>query len=685
MGLSLLAPLFLAGLAAIAVPIYVHLTHRERREPVRFPSLMFLRRIPFRTTKKQRIRHWGLFVLRVLALALLVAAFSRPLLDRGSLGISVLGSARDVVILLDRSLSMSVGDRWSRATDAVADVAAGLGEADRATLIAYAERAVALTERTNDAGTLRSAAAMLRPGGGRTSAGPAVRLARDILDPSEFPVREVVVISDFQQIGAPGPDEDRLPAGAIVTVVDVSDGTEPANVSVDVVELDRVSSNARDRVTATARLSNRGPAVTTPASVDLVLDGAVVATQRVALPAGETRPVTLTADVPPGRTMVGAVRVAADAYPADDALRFVLEPVDPIAVLVLGDPQAGEDGLYLDRALALAEDPPFEVTSLPIARASAATIGDAEVVVLNDVPYPGGALGRALATFAQAGGGLWVVFGRRHGAESWSAEGVALAGSRPGSLVDRVAAAGGTMSILHYDHPLFAPFAEPRSGDFSSARFFRYRVHDVPEDAVVLARFDDGSVALSERPVGAGRVVAWTAGLANEWNDLPIKPVFLPFVHETIRYLARYQPEPAWRVAGSVLGGADLAAIEGDPVLERPDGRRTRLSDGGPDALILDEPGVYTLRSLGGRGDARAIAVNADPRESDLRRGDPEEIASGMAPIDPGAERRGELAAALTPAEKERRQGLWWYLLLTVLVLSIVEGGLARRAGRVAR
>ena len=53
--MAFLAPLFLAGLLALAVPLLVHLTHRQRREPVPFPSLMFLRRIEFRTTRRQRI------------------------------------------------------------------------------------------------------------------------------------------------------------------------------------------------------------------------------------------------------------------------------------------------------------------------------------------------------------------------------------------------------------------------------------------------------------------------------------------------------------------------------------------------------------------------------------------------------------------------------------------------------
>ena len=45
--MGLLAPLFLLGLAGLVVPIVVHLTEKQRRKVVDFPSLMFLRKIPF--------------------------------------------------------------------------------------------------------------------------------------------------------------------------------------------------------------------------------------------------------------------------------------------------------------------------------------------------------------------------------------------------------------------------------------------------------------------------------------------------------------------------------------------------------------------------------------------------------------------------------------------------------------
>ena len=75
--MAFLAPLFLAALAAIAVPIWVHMIQRERRDLIEFPSLMFIRRIPYESVERRRIHNWWLLALRVAALGLIVLAFAR--------------------------------------------------------------------------------------------------------------------------------------------------------------------------------------------------------------------------------------------------------------------------------------------------------------------------------------------------------------------------------------------------------------------------------------------------------------------------------------------------------------------------------------------------------------------------------------------------------------------------------
>ena len=58
--MGLLAPLFLLAAVGLAVPIIIHMIQRERKEVVEFPSLMFVRKIPFHSFRRQRIRNWFL-------------------------------------------------------------------------------------------------------------------------------------------------------------------------------------------------------------------------------------------------------------------------------------------------------------------------------------------------------------------------------------------------------------------------------------------------------------------------------------------------------------------------------------------------------------------------------------------------------------------------------------------------
>ena len=105
MSLAFLVPLFLLGFAGVVVPIVVHLTRRQRKNVVHFPSLMFLEKIPYQEQRRRRIQHWFLLSLRAVALALVAAAFARPFLDQSSGMALGSGGPREIVVLLDRPYS----------------------------------------------------------------------------------------------------------------------------------------------------------------------------------------------------------------------------------------------------------------------------------------------------------------------------------------------------------------------------------------------------------------------------------------------------------------------------------------------------------------------------------------------------------------------------------------------------
>src|SRR6185369_16962104 len=182
--MSFLTPLFLAGLGAIAIPVLIHLIQRERKRVVEFPSLMFVRRIPYQSVRRRRIRHWALLLMRAAAIVLIVAAFARPFLHQGTVAAAVGGGAREVVILLDQSASMGYGDHWTRAKDAARSTVRGIGANDRATLVLFGKNAEENMRATADRTRLEAAINAAKVTSGATRYGPALKLAESILSRS---------------------------------------------------------------------------------------------------------------------------------------------------------------------------------------------------------------------------------------------------------------------------------------------------------------------------------------------------------------------------------------------------------------------------------------------------------------------------------------------------------------------
>src|SRR3984957_4207523 len=139
--MSWIYPLFLTGLVALAAPLLIHLLMKVQGRKIPFSTLRF-----FTTTQgtrgKKKIRHWLLLLMRLLIVALLVAAFARPFWPTIGSGHSPPQQQRAVVILLDRSASMQArgsdqtGDtRWNAAVLATRKILEGLLATDHAAIV----------------------------------------------------------------------------------------------------------------------------------------------------------------------------------------------------------------------------------------------------------------------------------------------------------------------------------------------------------------------------------------------------------------------------------------------------------------------------------------------------------------------------------------------------------------------
>jgi hypothetical protein len=677
--MAFLTPLLLVALAGLAIPVLLHLIQKERKNVVQFPSLMFLRRIPYQSVQRRRIRHWLLLMMRLAALALIVFAFARPFLKRQDFGAAGASGAREVVVLLDRSYSMGYGDHWQRALDAVRETIDGLRGSDRGSIVLFASGSEVAVRSTGDKRRLLAAIASMESGAGATRYGPALKLAGSILAESALPRREAVLISDFQRAGWQGAEGVRLPDGAVLTAVPITE-TGSANLAVTPVSLQRTLFEGQERVTVTAGVINHAGTAAGSVDVALELGDRAIQTRQVSLEANGSASVTFEPVTLTGPNMKATVRLASDALLRDNAFHFVLTPENPIRVIIAeraGSPR--ETSLYLSRALALGESPRFEASTAPADSISADALSRASVLILNDVAVAPSTAER-IRQFVEKGGGLFVVLGDRG---TWPE----IPDIMPAALaapVDRSSGAAARLGALEYGHPVFEIFRAPRTGDFSTARFYGYRGTTPVPGAQVIARYDDGGAALLERKVGSGRVLLWTSTLDLYWNDLAVKPVYLPFVHRVIRHLGGYREPAPWRTVGDVVEPAHEAGLQGsaaDPRLViTPSGQRVTLDEEGPDVLELLEQGFYEVRTTDREADtAVVVASNVELTESDLTGMDPEEVVAAAMGRAGGA---GGTDTPATPSDEaqEAAQRIWWYLLFAGLLLLAGETIVANRS-----
>jgi hypothetical protein len=681
-----LTPLFLIGLGALAVPVLVHLIQRERKRVVEFPSLMFVRRIPYQSVRRRRIRHWALLLLRAAALALIVLAFARPFLrQRASAAVAIVG-VREIVILLDQSASMGYGDHWTRAQDAARAVVRGMGNGDRATLVLFAKNAEENMRATPDRVRLEAAIGAAKVTAGATRYGPAIKLGESILARSTVKRREAVIISDFQKSGWTGSEEARFPEGMTLSTVSVA-SPHPANLAVPSVSFARAPFSGQERITVTAGLSNKGDEALRDVPVTLEVDGHEIESQRANVQAHASSSVTFTQFTLSGPNVRGTVRAGSDPMPADNVFHFVLTPSQPVSLVVIdnGSPEAS---LFMSKALAIGTTPTFQVETVSASRAVPASFDKRSVAIFNDTMFPPAASGGVLKRFVERGGGLLIVAGDH---TTWPAGEAGLFPGKLGPPVNRTSGRSGSLGYLDYGHAVFEVFKAPRSGDFSAAHIFQYRtVEPAPGDRVI-ARFDDGAVAAVERKVGAGRIIVWTSTLDDTWTDIAVKPVFLPLVHQLVRYVAHYEQPTSWMTVGQVIDvNARARGARADRVVVTPSGQRLTQMPAGeePNAsgiVELSEQGFYEVRDAGtaAAGRPEAVAVNLDPAESDLAPLDPGELVASVtghaAQVEPSA---SAAEATVTLEETERRQSLWWYLLLGGLLLLAAETAIANRLSR---
>ncbi|QEG41436.1 BatA domain-containing protein [Roseimaritima ulvae] len=716
--MSLLAPFYFLGAAAIGLPILFHLVRRRPKQRMAFSSLMFLRPAPPRLTRRSRLDDLLLLLMRALAILLVAAAFTRPFF-RSAASTQWEPPGRDLLILVDTSASMRQAGVWDDVLETVEQTLEDLKPQDRVGLMSFDRQPTTLVDVAIAADELSHADAVvaamktLQPTWYDSDLGLALATAADQLnglggEQARLSRKVIVLVSDLQSGSRldmlqsyPWPPDVRLriepttPAdsgNASVTVLEPTEEPETPGVEPDPQRRVRVFNSP---LSTAAQFTLHWVD-----AKDQPLDTASVSAN---VPPGEMRVFRM----PTQPADAVAVQLVGDAQDFDN--RSYVSAPEPVnkRLLFLGDSSAEPRerlSYYLQQASfdTALQTIQFEKLSPDAAELETLSVNEVALVVVAE-PYSNAAAER-LDDLLRAGGRVLCVLSEPVQASSDAQRLINRLTTGDTSSADedvdeneddderkraiRIREADerdySLLVDIDFRDPLFSIFADPRFSDFSKIRVWSHRTVEVDasSDWQTLARFDDGAPALLRLDVGDGQLLLLTTGWQPTASQLALSTKFLPLIARMMDPTAGESKPRTQYTVGDPLQDAWRAFS----TWQGPDGRVETIR---PTATDMTDwfatPGLY---HFAGDGLQQTVAFNIDARESETQPIDADKLETmgiRLSSHELTDEQLAEQKRQMRDVELEENQQWWRWLVLSALGLLLTEswwaGWRARRLG----
>lgn len=548
--MSFLNPIFLFALAAVGLPLVIHLLNLRKPKRVQFSTLAFFKELQKTTIRKIKIKRWLLLMLRLLAIACLAMVLARPFLPPAlSTGASS-NQPTVYAILVDNSISMSrigsKGPLLNQAKELIETIVESSKENDRfviqttngAPLNASVSTASQLSRKIDEIETTKAGAFI------------SERLSTlfTVLEESPFQNKKVYLVNDHnsQLVSVLNTDFEEENSKFALTILNVED-VKVQNTFISKVSTTSSMVGKDIPFTLDVSVKNSGDVIAANQFLTLNVEEATVGQYSLQIAPEETQ--TFSFEINPNRSgsVTGVVSIEGDGFLLDNKHYFSIQIPSKRNILWVNEDSNNPMNVSYTSAILEAQgdkNNQIEYKGIATEELSNTDITDYDAVILEGLDEVPEFIFSNIQEFVQNGKGLVFFPSETANIQNYNKfMNLFNVGNFVGVLGDYTSfksiAKG---SELLEDHPIFTGLFERESKDeqltFTVPDIYYYLKLRTNNSGLGLniIEMNNGDALLREKKFGEGRVLVYTIGNNPSWSNFPVKALYAPAYYRTMLY-----------------------------------------------------------------------------------------------------------------------------------------------------
>ncbi|MCD6018499.1 MAG: N-terminal double-transrane protein [Bacteroidetes bacterium] len=412
--MNFLFPTFLIGLAAIAIPIIIHLFNFRKYKKVYFTNVQFLKELKQESDSKSKLKEWLILAMRILAITCLVFAFAQPFIPGKTKSIA---GEKAVSIYIDNSFSMEStnkkGTLLENAKEYANEIANTFNASDKLQLLTNDfegrhQRFVSKEEFIEQLNEVKISSAS-------RSLNDVLKRQQDFLKNSTSKNKRVYVLSDFQK------NSTDIQKAVVDTTIAINfipiASSEVSNVYIDSVWFESPVQQYETQQIIHAIIVNKSTKDIENGTLKLFINNAQVSLGSYDVAAGNKKDVSISFTIKTKGVNKGVLKIEDYPITYDDDFYFSFNAQTTIRTLVINGKETRTAGNF--RSL-MQDDSLFVYQENNEASIDYSVFSKTNIIVLNELSTLTSGLTSELQKFVSAGGSIVIFPSKKSDIDSYN-------------------------------------------------------------------------------------------------------------------------------------------------------------------------------------------------------------------------------------------------------------------------